>query len=120
MTEELSELILQRVGKRGVFLSDIVESLEMSKIKTDNLSETIHIMVAENLIKLTENFIVPPGAKADTSKGASFQILIQKIVTLKDGSRGVEPVNLISTKRKHKIEIVKIEDEALKIIPEEV
>ena len=46
---------------------------------------------------------MPPGVNKDSIKGCSFQILLQKVVKLKDGTMGVDPVNMKSTKRKQHI-----------------
>jgi len=104
--ESLSELassVMRRIDRKGTLLSNLVESLECSRINTEELSKTIQWLADHNLIKITHNFIVPPGANKDSIKGCSFQILLQKVVKLKDGTMGVDPVNMESTKRKQHI-----------------
>ena len=100
---ELASSVMHRIDRKGTLLSNLVESLECSRINTEELSKTIQWLADHNLIKITHNFIVPPGANKDSIKGCSFQILLQKIVKLKDGTMGVDPVNMKSTKRKQHI-----------------
>jgi len=100
---ELASSVMRRIDRKGTLLSNLVESLECSRINTEELSKTIQWLEDHNLIKITHNFIVPPGANKDSIKGCSFQILLQKVVKLKDGTMGVDPVNMKSTKRKQHI-----------------
>lgn len=119
--DELSEFassVMRRIDRKGTLLSALVESLEYSKIDTEELSPTLKWLEDHNLIKVTRDFIVPPGSNKDSIKGCSFQILLQKIIKLKDGTMGVDPVNMKSTKRKQHIALDDLYQDVKKVSEE--
>jgi hypothetical protein len=101
--EELSKAIIRRIDRYGSILSELIASLEYAKIRTDNLTKVIREMQSNNIIKVTDNYRMPTGEKADAARGGSFQILIQKIVKLPDGTMGVEERTQIPRKTRKRI-----------------
>jgi len=90
-SEQFQKDILKRIGKSGVLLSDMIRSLELVEIRTSDLTPALRELEANDVIRITEGYVVP---------GGSFQVLLQKVITLKDGTRGVEHVERVARKRK--------------------